>query len=73
MLLNHGVNKLLDQFSNHVGAVCDAIAYFLEQHPNLEQEDRATLLHLLQFNAVKLMDLAQRLDEQGSAATRAGK
>jgi len=73
MPLNHGVNTLLNQISNQVGAVCDAIASFVEQHPNLEQEDRAMLLHILQFIAVKLMDLAQRLDGQGSAATRLDK
>jgi hypothetical protein len=59
--LDHQVDRLSDRLSNHVDANCDAIVHFVELHPELVQEGRATLLRSLQLNANKLMELAQRL------------
>jgi hypothetical protein len=60
---NPRVNKLSDRLSNHVDANCDAIAYFVEQHPDdLGREEREKFARTLQLNANKLMDLAQRLN-----------
>jgi hypothetical protein len=63
MMLDHDVSTLAARLDNHVDANCDAIAYFVEQHPNnLGPEEREKFARTLQLNANKLMDLAQRLN-----------
>jgi hypothetical protein len=63
MTVDPDITTLARRLNNHTDANCDALAHFVEKHPDLEQEDRTTLLRALQANANKLLGLARQIEQ----------